>query len=397
MKTKFPFSAWITVAFKVCCSVVPVVVGFCLASSALADKVGINFIGGSHATGTPAPIRSDELAGPFLQKFWNNAYEKNGTLSALGDNEKGASASYAGFSVKWTAFQTNSNPIAPFLGPGYGKEGPPDYRLGLGFLDATANQPATVTLSGVPAQLIGTGHSYSLVVFFVLNNIDYQNGTSSDNVNVFTVKGARIGQRTICGLQPSGAKPPLQGWVEVPDTSTTDKGADTPAGNYVVFSHLTDSDITLTATGGFASDGNSRAAINFIQIIPDRTPALLNISTRGRVGTGDEVLIGGFIIGTDQPQRVVVRARGPSVPLANTLADPKLEVRDASGNLIAQNNNWLESSDEQIAYIYASGLAPPNDRESAISLVLDPGTYTAIVSGVGNSTGIALVEVYNIR
>jgi hypothetical protein len=182
-----------------------------------------------------------------------------------------------------------------------------------------------------------------------------------------------------------------------PKTSTTDKGVDTPAGNYVVFSHLTDTDITLTATGGFASDGNPRAAINYIQFIPERTPALLNISTRGRVGTGDDVLIGGFIIGTDQPQRVVVRALGPSVPMANTLADPKLEVHDASGNLIAQNDNWADSSDDQVSYISASGLAPPSYKESALLLVLDPGAYTAIVSGVNNTTGIALVEVYNIR
>jgi hypothetical protein len=104
-------------------------------------------------------------------------------------------------------------------------------------------------------------------------------------------------------LDPSGDKGPLIGWVEVPETSTTDEGVNTPAGNYVVFSHLTDKDITLTATGGFASDGNPRAAINAIQIIPDRTPALLNISTRGRAGTGDDVLIAGFIIGTDQPER----------------------------------------------------------------------------------------------
>jgi hypothetical protein len=110
---------------------------------AQADKIGVNFVGGSQPSGTPAPVKPDEIAGPFAQKFWNNAYEKSGTLSPVGDNEKGSSASYVGFSVNWTAFQTNTNPIAPWLGSGYGIEGPPDYRLTLGFLDATANQPAT--------------------------------------------------------------------------------------------------------------------------------------------------------------------------------------------------------------------------------------------------------------
>jgi len=389
MKTQFPFSGRATVLY--------VVLGMYFVTAAEADKIGVNFVGGSQPRGTPAPVKPDEIAGPFAQKFWNNAYERSGALSPVGDGEKGASVSYSGISVSWTAFQTNTNPIAPWLGSGYGIEGPPDYRLKLGYLDATAKQAATVTFTGIPAQFTAAGRSYSLIVFFTLDNVDFQNGTTSDNVNVFTLKGTKVGERTICGLEPSGAKPPLRGWVEVPETSTTDKGEDTPAGNYVVFSHLTDTSMTLTVTGGFASDNNPRAAINFIQITPDRTPALLNISTRGRVGTGNDVLISGFIIGTDQPQRVIVRALGPSVPMSNTLADPKLEVHDASGNLIAANDNWAESSDDQVNYISASGLVPPSYKESALYLVLDPGTYTAIVSGVNNTSGIALVEVYNIR
>jgi hypothetical protein len=162
---------------------------------ACADKIGINFVGGSQPRGTPAPIRPDELAGPFLQKFWNNAYERSGTLSPLGDNENGSSASYTGFSVNWTAFQTNTKPIAPYLGPGYGIEGPPDYRLGLGYLDATANQPATVTFSNIPAQFTGAGRSYSLVVFFSLDNIDYENRIGFDKVNIFTLKGTKAGEK----------------------------------------------------------------------------------------------------------------------------------------------------------------------------------------------------------
>jgi len=397
LKIKFPLSPWATIGSEVRYLVLYALLGVSFAFPAEADKVGINFVGGSQPRGTPAPLKPDEITGPSSQKFWNNAYEASGTLSPTGDGEKGASVSYNSFSANWAAFQTNTNPIMPWLGTGYGIEGPPDLRLAEGYLDATANQPATVTLTNIPGQFTDGGRSYSLVVLFALDNIDTQKRTGYDKVNVFTLKGTKAGTRTICGLEPSGNAGPLVGWVEVPETSTTDRGLDTPAGNYVVFSHLTDTNITLTATGGFASDGNPRAAINAIQIVPDRTPALLNISTRGRVGTGDDVLISGFIIGTDQSQRVIVRALGPSVPIANHLADPRLEVHDASGNLIAANDNWAESSDDQVSYISASGLAPPSYKESALYLVLDPGTYTAVVSGVNNTSGIALVEVYNIR
>jgi hypothetical protein len=252
----------------ICFVLLSLIIGAVSVSPARADKVGINFVGGSQPRGTPAPIKPAELAGFFQQKFWNNAYEKSGSLSPVGDDENGSSASYTGFSVNWAAFQTNTHPIAPSLGGGSGTEGPPDYRLGLGYLEATANQPATVTFSNIPAQFTGPGRSYSLVVYFTLDNIDFKNHTNGDKVNIFTLKGAKTGEKTICGLQPSGAKPPLAGWVEVPEKSSTDEGEKTPAGNYVVFSHLTDKDITLTATGGFASDGDPRAAINAIQIIP---------------------------------------------------------------------------------------------------------------------------------
>lgn len=237
--------------------------GILLVAPARADKVGINFIGGSEARGTPAPLKPAEIAGPFRQAFWNNAYEKSGTLlTPLGDDEKGSPASYTGFSVSWMASQTNTHPIA--LGTKR-----PDYRLGLGYLDAAKGQPVTITLSNIPAQFTTGGRSYSVVVYFTLDNIDFKNRTSGDKVNKFTLKGAEAGERTICGLQPSGTKPPLTGWVEVPEKSTTDEGANTPAGNYVIFSHLNDKEITLVAAGGFASDGEPRAAINAIQIIPN--------------------------------------------------------------------------------------------------------------------------------
>lgn len=121
----------------------------------------------------------------------------------------------------------------------------------------------------------------------------------------------------------------------------------------------------------------------------------LNISTRLAVGTGDNVLIGGFIITGTQPKKIIARAIGPSLPLAGALADPVLELHDSSGGLIASNDNWR--SDQQ-AEIIATGIAPTNDLESAIvaTLPANNSAYTAIVRGVNNGVGIGLVEAYDL-
>jgi hypothetical protein len=121
-----------------------------------------------------------------------------------------------------------------------------------------------------------------------------------------------------------------------------------------------------------------------------------NISSRLLVDTGDNVLIGGFIITGGQDKKVVVRALGPSVNLPNKLADPILELRDSSGGLVQMNDNWVNSPNRQA--IQDSGLAPGNDFESAIiaTLPANGSAYTAIVRGVNNTTGIGVVEVYDI-
>src|SRR5437870_4700198 len=121
---------------------------------------------------------------------------------------------------------------------------------------------------------------------------------------------------------------------------------------------------------------------------------LVNVSTRGRVGVGDDVLIGGVIVSGSDSKTVIVRALGPSLPLAGALANPVLELRDASGNLVSSNDDWVNSS--QQSAIAASGLAPSNPLESAILTTLSPGNYTAIVRGVNNTTGIGLAEAYDL-
>ena len=122
----------------------------------------------------------------------------------------------------------------------------------------------------------------------------------------------------------------------------------------------------------------------------------VQISTRMAVGTGDNVLIGGFIITGTGTTRALIRAIGPSLTqfgVPNALQDPMLELRDGGGSLLGSNDNWRDSQENAII---ATTIAPTDNRESAILAYLSPGPYTAIVSGKNNTTGIALVEVYDL-
>jgi glucose/arabinose dehydrogenase len=125
---------------------------------------------------------------------------------------------------------------------------------------------------------------------------------------------------------------------------------------------------------------------------------LANISSRAPVGTGSDVLIGGFITGRKiGATRVAIRALGPSLQqfgIANPLPDPSLELHNANGALLASNDNW-QSNASQAALITSYGLGPPTNLESAIAISLAPGRYTAIVTGKNNQTGIGLIEIYD--
>lgn len=119
-----------------------------------------------------------------------------------------------------------------------------------------------------------------------------------------------------------------------------------------------------------------------------------NISTRGLVAGGNQVLIGGFIVGGNQTKEVVVRALGPSTGIPGALSDPAVELRDASGSLLFANDNW--GTDSKAAQIQSEGLAPGNPAESALQATLNPGSYTAIVRGANGSSGVGLVEIYDL-
>jgi len=122
-----------------------------------------------------------------------------------------------------------------------------------------------------------------------------------------------------------------------------------------------------------------------------------NISTRGRVGIHDDVMIAGIILGGTELSEVLLRAIGPSLSasgVSGELADPFMELHDGNGALIVTNDDW---KDIQRAEIEATTLAPSNDKEAAILTALRPGNYTAVVKGVNDTTGVAVVEAFALR
>jgi hypothetical protein len=151
-----------------------------------------------------------------------------------------------------------------------------------------------------------------------------------------------------------------------------------------------------TATVRGTNNGTGIAAIEAYDLEQAVDSRLANISTRGFVDTGDNVMIGGTIIRGTIPAKVLIRAIGPSLTnagVANALQDPTLELRDGNGVLLASNDNWRS---DQEAEIIATTIAPTNDLESAILRSLPPGAYTAVVRGKNDSTGVALVEAYQL-
>jgi hypothetical protein len=148
------------------------------------------------------------------------------------------------------------------------------------------------------------------------------------------------------------------------------------------------------------------ALVEVYDLSPGTTSLLGNISTRGSVQTGDNVMIGGFIVQGAGAKRVIVRAIGPELTqygIPNPLTNPTLELHNGTGALIASNDNWQTTilggviTSDQVSDIQNSGHVPTAATESAIIANLTPGNYTAIVRGVNNTTGVALVEVYDLN
>lgn len=161
--------------------------------------------------------------------------------------------------------------------------------------------------------------------------------------------------------------------------------------------------VATLAPGSYTAIVNGKAGATGIGLVEiydlDTSGAsrLANVSTRGNVGIGDEVLIGGIIVGGDTAANLLVRAIGPSLAdrgITGALQDTTLELHDSNGRLLASNDDWQSDQKQKII----DTTVPPTDpRESAILRTLAPGDYTAVVRGKDNTTGVALVEVYALQ
>jgi hypothetical protein len=151
-----------------------------------------------------------------------------------------------------------------------------------------------------------------------------------------------------------------------------------------------------TAVLAGANNGVGNGLVEVYDLEAGTSSTLGNVSTRGFVGTGDDVLIGGIIIGSGENPIVVLRAVGPTLTVAGVaepLLDPTLELHDQNGEVLTFNDNW---KDGQSQAVIATQFAPGDDREAAIVAFPAPGNYTAIVRGLADSTGIALVEAFRV-
>jgi hypothetical protein len=194
--------------------------------------------------------------------------------------------------------------------------------------------------------------------------------------------------------KPDGAVVVNDNWQQG-DTSQIPNGfAPSDSRESVIVATLTPGTYTAVVKGAHGETGVGLAEIYDLE--SGSTAKLANIATRGFVQTGDSVLIGGFIIGGTEPAKVLVRAIGPSLAafgVPNTLPATTLEVHDANGDVIS-NDGWRSTQESEII---ATTIPPTNDNESAILATLVPGTYTAVIRGRNNTTGIAVIEAYNLQ
>jgi uncharacterized repeat protein (TIGR01451 family) len=285
-----------------------------------------------------------------------------------------------------------------------------DYTIAAAGVPPIAGPPISVTITGIaaaPAQL--------------LNISTRLNVLTNDNVLIggFIISGTDSKKVIIRGLGPSLAQAGVSGVLADPVLELHE-----PNGTVITNNNWKDTqEAAIEATGipptddlesaivetlapgaytAILSGNNGGTGVGLVEAydLDQATNShLVNLSTRGFVETGDNVLIGGCIVGGADggSATVVVRAIGPSLAVAGVtgaLQDPILELHDGNGDLLASNDNWRDGQEDQII---ADQLAPTDDRESAIEVTLAPGDYTAIVSGVGGTTGVALVEFYNLQ
>jgi PKD repeat protein len=328
-------------------------------------------------------------AAPLRVNFTASASDPDGTITAY----------------QWTfddgTFSTAQNPAKTFPAPG-------NYSVHLTVTDNSGN----TTLRTLPISVTSPQDS--------LLNISTRTGVQTgDSVLIggIIITGTEPKKVLIRGIGPSLssffssalADPTLELYqgstlLVMNDNWKTDQQAAIEATGIPPSNDLESAIVRTLTPGGYTAilrgkgDTTGIGAVEAYDLDQSVNSRLTNISTRGFVETGDNVMIGGLIIGPSDggSATVVARALGPSlsnVGISGALQDPTLDLVNSDGVVIRSNNNWRES---QQAQIIATGLQPSDDSESALVETLLPGSYTAIVRGVGSTTGVGLVEVYHL-
>jgi hypothetical protein len=295
------------------------------------------------------------------------------------------------------------------------------FRLKAGFVIpqnwTTEERAVLLALKKYGAIVADNGNFFSISVCpddrFVANAFDHLSTITIDNFDVIATTGPNEGPRSP-GAPAADAGPDQ--FIELPMNATLNGAVNAPLGTATVQWRLysgpaavafvdpnrASTTVTFTQTGVYtlllsANDGVHTIAYDALVVHVTARANMGNISTRVDVRSGQSVSIGGFIIAGPAAKNVLVRAMGPSLADAGvqgSLADPTLELRDSSGNLLQANDNWKETQEQAIR---DTMLAPSNDLESAIVNSLQPGAYTAVVNGKNNTTGIGLVEIYDLQ
>jgi hypothetical protein len=261
----------------------------------------------------------------------------------------------------------------------------------------TSATPAFCTVSGVNGSTIagiaiGTcaivanqaGNANYFPAPQITQNISVGQSKSSQTIGSITINLSSL----IVGASATARAIASSGLPVTFATSTT--GVCTLSGSTITAVSLGTCAVTADQAGNASFTAAPQVTQNFL--VMGTAAALSNVSTRGLVLTGNNVMIGGFIVTGTTPLNVLIRARGPSLAafgVPGVLLDPVLNLYSGQ-TVIASNDNWGSASNA--AAISASGLAPTDSREAAILITLNPGAYTAIVTGAGGTTGVAIVE-----
>lgn len=360
-----------------------------------------NLIGksdGSTGFGFDATDQLGSVVAPFDPKLDPNGLQNNGgptkTVALLFGSpaiDKGTSAGLTGnltTDQRGAGFpRTFDDPNTPNANGGDGTD-----------IGAFELQTAPRTLANISTRLrVETGDNVLIGGFIVT-------GTQNKKVIVRAIGPSlpfadKLANPILELFGPSGLIESNDNWVDSPNKQAIIDSTIPPNDNLesAIVATLPANNAGYTAIVRGVNGGTGIGVVEAYDLDQTVDSKLANISTRGLVETGDNVLIAGTIIIGQGAQKVIVRGIGPSLSIAGNLQNPTLELRDQNGGLLQENDNWVESANKQV--IIDTTIPPTNDLESAIvaTLPANGASYTAILRGVNNTTGIAVVEVYALQ